>query len=262
MKCTGLGLFIGAGKCNANCRHCAGLIHRQSSPSEDGIINYLLIKNTIIKCHEQGARSLSISCSGEPTLSPVSVTATLKLINDLSANGYKYDRIHLYSNGIRTGNDSIFSEYYLPKWKDLGLDSIYLTVHNSDEKENAKIYGIKEYPAINKIIETIHKYNLNVRANLVLGIGVIDNFETFKITVEDLIKYNIDGISAWQLRNVNDEIDSANAISEKELDRISNWVVQQKNAVLYKEEEHLQSYSKNQKLTLFPDGTLSNKWCK
>jgi wyosine [tRNA(Phe)-imidazoG37] synthetase (radical SAM superfamily) len=262
MTCSGLGLFIGAGKCNANCKHCAGLIHRSSSPKKDGIIDYDLIKNTIIKCHQQGARSLSISCSGEPTLSPISISITLELIKNLADNGYKYDKIHLYSNGIRIGNDIEFVKEYLPAWKILGLDSIYLTVHSSNEKENAKIYGVKEYPSLLEIVKRIHSFNLKVRANLVLGIGVIETFEQFKSTVDDLIRYNVDGISSWQLRDVNDEMDIINSISKKEFDEICDWVVQTRNVTLYQEKEHSEMYSKNQKLTLFPDGKLSNKWCK
>ena len=79
-KLNSLSLFVGTGECNAHCNHCAGVALRKYAPLEDGVIDEDLIERTVRNCYEQGARYLSISSSGEPTLSPLSVTKTLGLL--------------------------------------------------------------------------------------------------------------------------------------------------------------------------------------
>ena len=58
---------------------------------------------------KEGARSLSLTSGGEPTLAPNSVTQTLDI-----AQNFGFTKIKLYTNGIRIGRSSQFSETYLP----------------------------------------------------------------------------------------------------------------------------------------------------
>jgi hypothetical protein len=46
-----------------------------------------LIERTMRQCYNQGARSLSISSSGEPTLSPLAVSSALFIVADLANDG-------------------------------------------------------------------------------------------------------------------------------------------------------------------------------
>ena len=73
-----LSLFVGTEYCNAKCGHCAGEPLRGYGSKKDGIIDEELINKTIRDCYRQGARSLSISSTGEPTLSPKSLTKTFE----------------------------------------------------------------------------------------------------------------------------------------------------------------------------------------
>ena len=259
-----LSIFVGTGQCNANCAHCAGRIHRKYAPTEDGIINKNLIYKTIKECYKQGARYLSISSSGEPTLSPLSVTKTLKLVHESRKEGIEYSPINLYSNGIRIGKDKDFCDAYLPLWKNYGLTTIYVTIHNIDRDKNAKIYGIDYYPSLEIILSRIHGANLLMRANLVLSKRTVDTFEKFVSTIDYLNKIGADFISAWPIRGIDDKLDLGLSPLEEELDKIEDWVkrnqdnkcrlrlLREKNRVLYESKK---------KLTLFPDGTLSNTWC-
>ena len=74
-----LSIFVGTGKCNAKCPHCAGVPLRKYAPKEDGVVDLGLIERTLIQSHKKGALYLSISSSGEPTLSPKSITKVLRL---------------------------------------------------------------------------------------------------------------------------------------------------------------------------------------
>ncbi|MFA5258830.1 MAG: radical SAM protein [Candidatus Pacearchaeota archaeon] len=261
-KLRSLSLFVGTGECNGRCKHCAGVPLRKYAPKADGVINRDLIYKTVKECYSNGARSISISSSGEPTLSPLAVTKTLKLIDDFNVDGIRFSPINLYSNGIRIGEDSEFSKNYLGLWKQLGLTNVYITVHNTDEKRNARAYGIDSYPSLRLILSRIHNADLLMRANLVLSNKTISGFEEFVSTSDYLRKIGVDSISAWPIRTLDDKIDSEKSPSEEELDKIEEWIQKSGNTnIRLLREKSKVAYQTGQKLTLFPDGTLSNTWC-
>ena len=257
-------LFVGTAKCNGNCNHCAGVPLRKYAPKEDGIIDQDLIYKTIKECYAQGARYLSITSSGEPTLSPLAVTKTLKLIHESEKEGIKFSPINLYSNGIRIGEDKSFCEEYLRLWKDYGLTTVYVTVHDIDEKKNAKIYGIKNYPPLKQVLSRIHDANLLIRANLVLSKKTISTVEEFTHTIEHLIDMGVDHVSAWPIRTLDDKIDLELSPSEEQLDKMNEWIKGNetvRHRIRLLKEKDKAAYQKSQKLTLFPNGIFSNKWC-
>jgi molybdenum cofactor biosynthesis enzyme MoaA len=259
-----LSLFVGTAACNADCSHCAGRIHRKFAPKKDGMINKGLIYKTLKYCYKKGARYLSLSGSGEPTLSPKSVTKVLQLVHECRKEGIKFFSISLYTNGIRIGEDKDFCSHYLSLWKKLGLTTIYVTVHNIDERENAEVYRIKSYPSLQVVFSRIHQANLLVRANLVLSKRTTGTLDRFVQTSVYLINSGVDSISTWPIRSQNDKIDFRSAPSEQELDKIECWIRKNKDfghkIKLLREKSHI-LYKKRRKLTLFPDSTLSNSWC-
>ncbi len=258
-----LSIFVGTGQCNANCSHCAGKIHRKYAPTEDDVINENLIHKTLKDCYEKGARYLSISSSGEPTLSPLSVSKAFKLVHECRKESIEYSPINLYSNGIRIGEDKDFCDTYLPLWKNYGLTTVYVTIHDTDKDKNAKIYGIKNYPRLEIILSRIHGADLLMRANLVLSKRTIDTFEKFVSTIKYLNKIGADFISAWPIRGMDDKLDLTLSPKEGELDKMENWVEENnfKGKIRLLMEKNRVLYESKKKLTLFPDGTLSNTWC-
>lgn len=263
MTLNSLSLFVGTSECNAKCGHCAGVPLRKYAPKLDGIIDQDLIYKTIKDCYEQGARYLSISSSGEPTLSPLAVTRTMELINKCRNEGIEFYPINIYSNGIRIGVDKIFCYTYLPLWKVFGLTTVYVTIHDANEEENARVYGINSYPSLDIIISRIHNADLIMRANLVLSKRTVGTYEKFISIVEELKRKGVDYISAWSIRNKEDKVDIKLSPHEEELDRMERWIkdknLNQKIRLL--REKNKLAYKTGQKLTLFPDGTLSNTWC-
>jgi len=257
-----IALFVGTGDCNAHCTHCAGLIHRKYAPKKDGLIDEELITQTLIDCYYKGAKHISITSSGEPTLSPKAVSKVFEIIDNYAKVGIVYSPINLYSNGIRIGEDKEFCDQYLPVWKDNGLTHIYITVHDIDERKNAQIYGIEKYPLIKIILSRIHDAGLLMRANMVLSKRSIDNLEKFKTTIEYLSNIGVDAIAAWPIRGMDDRLDLDASPLEKELDSMERWInsQDQKNISIYRE-NHRIMYQTSQKLTLFPNGTLTNAWC-
>lgn len=260
-----LSIFVGSSKCNANCSHCAALPLRKYAPKKDGIINEELITKTLKNCFYQGASYLSITSSGEPTLSPISITKTLILVDKLKDNEIFYSPINLYSNGIRIGNEKHFCDKYLDLWKNLGLSTIYVTVHSTDEKKNAQIYRVRNYPSLEEIFSRIHNAHLKVRANIILSKKTIDGANDFIKMASQLVYLGVDDISAWPLRDLNDKMDLFSSPQESELDKIGKWIQENhypNHIIRLLREEAKIKYSLGKKLTLFPDGTLSSNWCR
>lgn len=255
-----LSIFVGTGECNANCAHCAGKVHRKYAPKKDGILDKNLIYKTLENCYSKGARSLTISSSGEPTLSPLAVTKLLILVNNCERERIKYNPISIYTNGIRIGEDEDFCNQYLPLWKKQGLTRVYVTVHDVNEKRNAEIYRIKNYPSLKTIISRIHDAGLLVRGNLVLSKKTICTLEQFVSAICDLKNLGVDLISAWPIRDKDDKLDLQLAPFKEELDKMEEKVKGYEGVRLLREKNRV-LYETSKKLTLFLDGALSNTWC-
>ncbi|MBS3094355.1 radical SAM protein [Candidatus Pacearchaeota archaeon] len=191
MNLQNIALFVGTGKCNANCAHCAGSIHRENMPKEDKVVDENLFYRTLKYAYENGARSLSLTSGGEPTIAPNSVTRTLEI-----AQNFDFRKIKLYTNAIRIGKSLKFSKNYLPLWQSKGLTDIYWTVYSISPEKNAQIFRIKSYPSLELIINRIHEADLKVRANIVLSKNNICNLEKFKEIVTWLKNYGVDNIAA------------------------------------------------------------------
>ncbi len=254
---TSLSLFVGTGTCNAKCAHCAGLPLRKFAPKKDGEVNEALILETLRNCYGMGARSLSLSSSGEPTLSPRSVTRVLKLVRSLKPEGIVFPKINLYTNGIRIGTSADFCRRYLRLWKTLGLTTIYVTIHHVDEKLNTRVFGIRKYAPLNVIVSRIKRAGFSVRANLILNKEVIGTFNEFRRILDRLKDMGVDFIAAWSLRDKNDN--PTKLPPAKELSTMRQWVKYDPQVRFLEEIDHVKAY--NSKLTLFQDGTLSNTWC-
>ncbi len=261
-KLQSFSLFVGMGKCNARCTHCAGVIHRKYAPKKDGVVDEELFSKTIEYCYSQGAKSLSISSSGEPTLSPLAVTRTFEILEGYRKKGISFSPINLYSNGIRIGEDEEFCDTYLRLWQRHGLTFVYVTVHDTDEVKNAKTYGIETYPPLERVISKIHDAGLRMRANLVLSKSNINTCEKFVSLVKGLKCIGVDYISAWPIRDVDDRVDSNLSPLEEELNKMGKWVENNSDDnIRLLGKEYRVIYDIKKKLTLFPDGTLSNTWC-
>jgi molybdenum cofactor biosynthesis enzyme MoaA len=261
-KLTSLSILVGTGECNGNCGFCAGRDLRKYAPKKDGEFNESLVRKTLEDCAKRGARYLSLSSSGEPTLSPLSVTNVLGFVSDLKGKGIVYFPVNLYSNGIRMGEDEQFCENYLKLWKSLGLTNIYVTLHDITSEGNARVYRIKNYPSIETIFSRIHAADIKIRTNLVLSKGAVDSFDKFVMAFDYLRKIGTDAISTWPLRDKNDMIDLELSPEQTQLEKINKFVTESKNTNLTMVYEQFPThYHSSKKLTLFPNGLLASSWC-
>ena len=81
--------------------------------------------------------------------------------------------------------------------------------------------------------------------------------------VEELRVKGVDSISAWPIRDMEDNVDKVLAPKQEELDEMSEWVKSNdlESVVRLLRENSKTAYHTGRKLTLFPDGNLSSSWC-
>lgn len=197
-KIYSVSALVGNGICNAKCDFCAGEYLRPQAKE-----NKLYDKNleAAIKLSSRyGGWSLSLTSSGEPTCDPDSLTKALEIYQKCAQQGAYFPNVNLFTNGIRFG-DERFCDKYLDTWRDLGLNNIAVSIHDADEKEQAKVYGLKRYPDLEKIINNVEKHGLGVRATLLLRKKGVDNAVKYEDVVHALIYKGFNNITSWPVGN-------------------------------------------------------------
>ena len=72
-----------------------------------------------------------------------------------------------------------------------------ISLHAVDEKEQAAVYGVESYPALEAIVSNVEKHGLGVRATLLLRKGGVDNYKKYESAINTLIDKGIDNITSW-----------------------------------------------------------------
>ena len=198
-KIYSVSALIGSNACNANCSFCAAKELRK-----DAIDNGEVARNFKEACKlsaRYGGWSLSLTSTGEPTMSPYSINNYLKEYSEIADQGAYFPNVNLFTNGIKFADDD-FCDMYLKYWKSLGLTNIAISFHDVSEEGQARAYGIDVYPSIKKIVNNIRKHGLGVRGTLLLHKDIIDNAKSYSRAVDTLInEYGIDNITSWKIGN-------------------------------------------------------------
>jgi MoaA/NifB/PqqE/SkfB family radical SAM enzyme len=276
-KIYSVSALVGNGSCNANCDFCAGKYLRPQAIENK---NYDKNLEAAIKLSARyGGWSLSLTSSGEPTCDPDALTKALQIYTKCANQGAYFPNTNLFTNGILLGNEE-FCNTYLEKWKNLGLTNIALSIHSVDEKEQAKIYNVKEYPTIEKIAENVRKAGMGLRVTLLLRKNGVEDSKTYSAAVDTLIEKSIDNITSWPVGNPDG---SRNEYTPSRLGifKIKNWL--HKNAKLCHGHEWgggVYDYNGNilritdyvtkhdpkkdfvRQLVVFQDGTVAYSWIK
>jgi sulfatase maturation enzyme AslB (radical SAM superfamily) len=192
--------LVGNGACNANCSFCSGKYLRPQAKENP---NYDKNLEAAIKLSARyGGWSLSLTSSGEPTCDPHSLTRALEIYQKCAQQGAYFPNVNLFSNGIKFA-DKEFCQEYLPRWKELGLGNVAVSIHGVSEEEQAKAYNLREYPSLDTIFENIRESGLGVRCTLLLRKEGIDNAEKYEDAVHTLIEKKVNNITSWPVGNPN-----------------------------------------------------------
>lgn len=197
-KIYSVSALVGTGICNGNCSFCAGKYLRNQQLDEKRY--YRNLEAAIKLSARYGGWSLSLTGSGEPTCEPESLTKTLEVYARCTSQGAYFPNVNLFTNGILLGDRS-FCQTYLPKWRQLGLTNIAVSIHNTDNKKQAQAYNISQYPPFEEIFSNIREQGLGVRCTLLLRKGGVDCASEYYHSIQMLIRAGVDNISSWPVGN-------------------------------------------------------------
>lgn len=194
-KIFSVSVVVGSNRCNAKCSFCGGRQHRASACNRDSTTyeNEVGLRTALRLAKQMGAWTISLTGSGEPTLSPQQVSRVLKIVQEEGP----FPIVQLFTNGIKIGGDSWAFQSTLLEWKALGLSTICLSIHDFD---SSSVYGVPT-PKPADIIEWIHAAGLYVRATVVLQKGHIDSLCKYKQMLNFLAASGADMVTSWNVVN-------------------------------------------------------------
>ena len=197
-KIYSVSALVGNGTCNANCDFCAGKYLRPQAKENE--IYYKNLESAIKLSARYGGWSLSFTSAGEPTCDTKALTKAFEVYDKCAKQGAYFPNVNLFTNGINFGNKE-FCDTYLPRWKNLGLTNVAISIHGFDEKDQAKAYNVKSYPKLETIVQNIESNGVGVRGTLLLRKGVVDNAQKYELAVNNLIDKGITNITSWPIGN-------------------------------------------------------------
>lgn len=195
-KIYSVSALVGKGACNGNCAFCAGKYLRPEAKTADP--NFLKNLESAIKLSARhGGWSLSLTGSGEPTMSPEDVTEALRVYAKCANQGAYFPNVNLFTNGILLG-DARFCDTWLPEWRALGLTNVALSIHSVNRAKQARAYGLDDYPEFTEVVKNVRKHGIGIRGTLLLRKGEVDNALAYERSVRYLIEWcDITNITSW-----------------------------------------------------------------
>jgi pyruvate-formate lyase-activating enzyme len=200
-KIYSVSILVGSGTCDAKCKHCAATYLRKDSNNKGTTKN---LKQALRLCRHYGGWSLSLTSTGEPTLSPNAITETLEAIYELRSEGTVFTNINLFTNGFEIARNPDFKNKWLPLWKSLGLTAIAVSLHHTHYDLNIIPYNVEpnrsKYPHYKETIDIIKEVGLIPRVTLLLNKGYIDNVKDYNKAINTLIDdYGVYMITSWPI---------------------------------------------------------------
>jgi molybdenum cofactor biosynthesis enzyme MoaA len=207
MKIQTMSIVVGGSACNAKCPYCVS----RTTPLQGVLpkadeINWRNFKIACQLAQNCGVSTVLLTGKGEPTIFHQQITEYLgKLSNspfpfkELQTNGILLERgINPYARVVQSQkvffhNVSGYQPWMddfdvMEEWYDLGLTTICLSMVHYDSAKNHLIYQphmSTGYMNLDKVVERIHKYKLNVRLSCIALNGYIDNPQE----IENLVSY-------------------------------------------------------------------------
>ena len=107
-KIFSVSVVVGSNRCNAKCSFCGGRQHRASACGFDSSTyeNEVGLRTALRLAKQMGAWTISLTGSGEPTLSPQQVSRVLKIVQEEGP----FPIVQLFTNGIKIGGDNTIGE--------------------------------------------------------------------------------------------------------------------------------------------------------
>jgi len=280
-KIYSVSALVGSSICNGRCNFCAATGLRDQAPSR-GENNELYWRNfaaAIRLSARYGGWSLSLTSSGEPTCDPEAVTKAMSVYRRCANDGAYFPNVNLFTNGILLG-DGDFCHEWLPKWKELGMTNIAVSIHSVDPVKQAAVYGVPHYPQFKKIFTNIQKHGIGARATIILRKGEVDSVPMYKAAINQIVEDGCRNITAWPVGKPDGSRNEFTP-SRLQLWKMRWWLKQNAklchghvwgggvydyNGVMLRFTDYVTKHDPNKdfvrQLVVFQDGTVAYSWIR
>lgn len=191
MKIQTFSIVAGTSVCNARCPFCIS----KMTPEQG--INLKLEKTNWINFYKacrlaqvNNVSTVLITGKGEPLLYPDQITDFLKHMKR-----FEFPLIEVQSNGMILERDKKYN-VYLKKWRELGLNTIAISIVHYNKEKNKGIYSPdKDYINLEHLIKKLHSFGYSVRLACIMLKGYIDNVEEIKKLAEFSKKLDVEQLT-------------------------------------------------------------------
>lgn len=197
MKIQTFTIVAGTAACDAKCPYCISkMTPKQGVDYKLPKVNWLNFDKACRLSQINNVSTVLLTGKGEPLLYPDQVTEFLKRMKK-----FEFPIIEIQTNGLVFGSDWKKYESYLKNWRELGLNTIAISVVHHEKEKNKTIYTPKgNYLDLEKVIEKLHALGYSVRLSCIMLKGYIDSVEEIKKFVEKAKEWEVEQLT---IRGVN-----------------------------------------------------------
>lgn len=228
MKIQTFSIVVGTRACDAHCPFCVSRMTGFGMLAKTAEIDEVNFAKACRLAEMNHTTTVLMTGKGEPTLYPAEITKYLEMLQK-----WQFPFVELQTNGLNLGrlaageaprNPELTVET-LRYWRELGLNTIALSVVDVRAENNAKVYS-NNYPDLAKTIHFLHSLGYTVRLCVMMMNGVVDSVER----VEEVLAFcRLHGVEQLTIRPIRKPKEVSHS------DATSNFVMQ--HGLLQEQEE-------------------------
>ncbi len=197
MKIQTFTIVAGTAACNAKCPYCISkMTPKQGVNFKQPKVNWGNFEKACRLSQVNGVSTVLITGKGEPTLYPEQLTEFLKHMKK-----FNFPLIELQTNALVFGKQ--FQKYkpYLKKWKELGLNTMAISIVNYSKDKNKKVYTPNsEYIDLEEVIKNLHDIGYSIRLCCMMFKGSIDSVKEVKKLAQFAKKNNVEQLTIRSIK--------------------------------------------------------------
>jgi molybdenum cofactor biosynthesis enzyme MoaA len=235
MKIQTFTIVAGTESCNAKCPYCISKMTPKEGVGIKQEVNWINFDKACRLAQMNNVTTVLITGKGEPLLYPDQITEYLEKIKK-----FEFPLIEVQTNALVIGTKYKEYESYLKKWRELGLNTIAISIAHYKKEKNKEIYTPDgDYIDLKEVVDKLHNLGYSIRFSCMMLKGFIDNVQE----VQELIKKaNEWGIEQLTIRSIKVPNKSENkevylwtqkrVIDNKVMEKIHNFLEENGNKIM------------------------------